>query len=460
MSASALWQAYQVAAATGGVLHGAEDWTVSSLSIDTRTLAPGALFVALQDQRDGHDFVAQAFANGAAAALVSKPVEGGPFVLVEDTLAALERLAAASRDRSFAPLIGVTGSAGKTTTKEMLRAALAPMGQVHAAEKSFNNHIGVPLTLSELPASAKVGVFEMGMNHAGEIRGLTKLVRPHIALITTVAEAHLENLGSIEAIADAKAEIAEGVRPGGVMILPGHSPHLAQLQSRCRNAGVSRILTFGEGEHDTAITSADCQAAFSDVTLSLLGTEVSYRLHVTGAHHVGNSAAALTAAVLAGADPHEAAGALEAFRPGAGRGEELKVAVNGAKVLVLDESYNANPASIRAALAVLGSKAVGRKIAVLGEMKELGPTSPELHAGLAPETAAYADLVFTAGDDMERLREAIPEEIRASHAANAIDLLEPLLEVIKEGDTVLFKGSNASRVGALVKAFCDSGRPI
>ncbi|NRA29821.1 MAG: UDP-N-acetylmuramoyl-tripeptide--D-alanyl-D-alanine ligase, partial [Parvularculaceae bacterium] len=261
MTEAALWQGYQIVAATGGTLVGGDDWTVRGLSIDTRSLQPGELFVALQAARDGHDFVQQAFEAGASAALVSTQQDvAGPQIVVPDTLAALRQLAAASRDRFFGPLVGVTGSAGKTTTKEMLRLALSPLGAIHAADKSFNNHIGVPITLSELPSSAKAGVVEMGMNHAGEIRDLTGLVRPHIALITTIAEAHLENLGSLEGIADAKAEIAEGVRASGAMILPADSPFKEHLRQRCEQAGVSRILYFGRTGEDATLREVTPEA--------------------------------------------------------------------------------------------------------------------------------------------------------------------------------------------------------
>jgi UDP-N-acetylmuramoyl-tripeptide--D-alanyl-D-alanine ligase len=455
----ALFEAYQVAAATGGELYGGEDWQMSGLSIDTRTIRKGDLFVALSAERDGHDFAQQAFQGGAAAALVSKPVEGGPYVLVPDTLKALERLAEAARDRCFSPLIGVTGSAGKTTTKEMLRAALTPLGEVHAAQKSFNNHIGVPLTLAELPPAVGAGVFEMGMNHAGEIRGLTSLVRPHIALITTIAEAHLEFLGSMEAIADAKAEIAEGLRPSGAMILPGDSPYLSRLKQRCEEAGVRNLLTFGwKGEHGW-LKSAEDGAEGQLVEADILGQPVRFRLAAQGAHMATNALAALLAAVEAGVSAEAAAAALESFSTGAGRGERYKLELPGGRtILVLDESYNANPASMRASLGVL-AKETGRKVAVLGEMKELGETSPQLHADLA-DAAAVADIVYTAGPAMEHLRRALPEAKRGTHCENAIDLLQPLLDNLHEASTVLFKGSNASRVGALLGALLKAGRKV
>jgi UDP-N-acetylmuramoyl-tripeptide--D-alanyl-D-alanine ligase len=453
-----LFEAYQVAAATGGELRGGEDWSIGGLSIDTRSIRPGDLFVALEAERDGHDFAGQAFEKGAAAALVGKPVEGGPYVLVPDTLRAAEMLASAARDRSFAPLIGVTGSAGKTTTKEMLRAALTPLGEVHAAQKSFNNHIGVPLTLAELPPAAKAGVFEMGMNHSGEIRGLTSLVRPHIALITTIAEAHLEFLGSMEAIADAKAEIAEGLRPGGTMILPADSPYLPRLLQRCEEAGVGNIQTFGrKGEH-ARLMGAEPAEGGMNVTAEVLGEEVRFYLAADGEHMATNALAALLAAVKAGVGEGDAAAALSTFSTGAGRGERFKLQLGERTITVLDESYNANPASMRASLGVLG-RAPGRKVAVLGEMRELGDTAPQLHAGLA-EAAGVADVVHTAGPMMLHLREALPEAKRGTHGENANDLLQPLLDDLHEADTVLFKGSNASKVGPLLGALLKAGRKV
>ncbi|MEM1379335.1 MAG: UDP-N-acetylmuramoyl-tripeptide--D-alanyl-D-alanine ligase [Pseudomonadota bacterium] len=459
MSSTPLWQAYQVAAATGGTLT-AGDWTARGFSIDTRTLELGDLFIALEAERDGHDFVPAAFEKGAAAALVTRQVAAdGPQVVVSDTLRAMEQLAAVARDRNFGKRVGVTGSAGKTTTKEMLRYALEPLGAVHAAEKSFNNHIGVPLTLAALPQDAPVGVFEMGMNHAGEIRGLTTQVRPHIALITTIAEAHIEFLGSLEAIADAKAEIAEGLVSGGTMILPADSPFLPRLKTRCEEAGVRNAMTFGEAGAEARLKGVEDADDGLMVQADLLGTEVRFALAAQGIHMASNAVAALLAAVVAGVDPSDAADAISAFRSGAGRGARYQLMLAGKTVTVIDESYNANPGSMRASLAVL-SRAGGRKIAVLGEMKELGRESAALHAALAPEATSAADRVYTAGDDMVHLRKALPEAVRGAHADKAIDLVQTLLDDVAEGDTVLFKGSNASEVGDLVQALLKVGQRV
>ncbi|MEM9809681.1 MAG: UDP-N-acetylmuramoyl-tripeptide--D-alanyl-D-alanine ligase [Pseudomonadota bacterium] len=454
MSAPTLWQGYQVAAATRGLETSTHDWHASGFSLDTRTLKPGEIFVAIEAERDGHDFVPQAFKAGAVAALVSRPLDQGlgPQIVVKQTLTALEALAAAARDRNFGTLIAVTGSAGKTTTKEMLRHALSPAGQVHAADKSFNNHLGVPLTLAALPASAPMGVFEIGMNHAGEIRGLTTLVKPHIAIITTIAAAHLEFLGSMEAIADAKAEIAEGLRRGGFVVLPADSPYLAQLMTRCREAGVSGLMTFGEAGRDARLESADVSPDGLMVKADILGQPITFRLHAQGLHMASNAVAALLAAGLAGVDIQDAAGALEHFRPDKGRGATQDITLGDRTITLIDESYNANPASMRASLSVLSSVKGGRKIAVLGDMLELGPDAPTLHADLAAPAAESADSVFTAGSLMEHLRAALPEPKRGVHAENAEELLQVLLDNLKDGDHVLFKGSNASKVGLLVRS--------
>ncbi|MEM9840161.1 MAG: UDP-N-acetylmuramoyl-tripeptide--D-alanyl-D-alanine ligase [Pseudomonadota bacterium] len=460
MTRAPLWQAYQVASPDVAEFHGGKEWSANGISIDTRTLREGDLFVALEAARDGHDFVASAFEKGAAAVIVSRKVDAdGPQVVVDSPLGALRNLAKAGRDRNFGRLIGVTGSAGKTTTKEMLRHALAPLGKVHAAVKSFNNHIGVPITMAELPPDADAAVIEMGMNHAGEIRDLTKLVQPHIAIITTIAEAHIENLGSLEGIADAKSEISEGLRPGGSMILPADSPFLPRLKERCTEAGAAYLLTFGKTGDDAKLLSTENVEGGLLVNADIQGTEVRFRLHAQGEHMASNAVAALLAATVAGADPRQAAESLQEFRSGEGRGAQIRMRFGDASVTLLDESYNANPASMRASLSVLAN-AKGRRVAVLGEMKELGEASPSLHAGLADAAAAAADIVHTAGDDMLHLRNALPEAVRGTYADKAIDLVQTLLDDVNEADTLLFKGSNASKVGDLVQALLKVGQRL
>lgn len=462
-----LWTSFEAAAATGGRIDappGADGWAVGGLSIDTRTLVPGDLFVALADVRDGHDFLGAAAAAGAAAALVTHRPDDAPqdlpLLVVEDPLAAVQALARAARDRNFGRLIGVTGSAGKTSTKEMLRAALAPSGQVHAAAKSFNNHIGVPITLASLPASADFGVFEIGMNHAGEITPLTGLVQPHVAIITTVAAAHLEHFKSVDDIAAAKAEILNGLRPGGVAILPADNAYFGQLADAAADVGVGTILPFGQTADPILGVRLDEYSpgpGGASVRATVLGQAVGFTLKAPGKHQAMNAMAVLAAAHAVGAPLEQTLAGLSAFVPGDGRGATHSVAVHGHQVQVLDESYNANPASMGAAFDVLHSTmpyGTGRRIAVLGEMKELGADSVALHQGLAgPLLGAKTDLVLTAGQHMEPLSAVLPDGVAVAHAQTAADLLAPLLEVLRDGDVILFKGSNASGLGSLLKAF-------
>ena len=469
---SALWTAFEAAAATGGTLGARgpasdwhadrlpeEDWAASGLSIDTRTIRPGEVFVAVKGARDGHEFLSQAFERGAAAALVSRAPaevpEGKPLLFVQDTMGGLRALAEAARDRNFGRLIGVTGSAGKTSVKEMLRAALAPCGEVHAAEASFNNHLGVPLTLAALPGSADYGVFEMGMSAAGEIEELTRLVRPHVAIVTTVAAAHLEFFDGVEAIAEAKAEIVRGLRKGGTAVLPADNEFFGLLSERAREHGVARIVSFGEAAGaDARLTGYEWTGGAARVTARVHDRDVAFTLAAPGRHQAVNALSVLAAAVAAGADVDRAISGLETFRPGGGRGARHEVAVGGRRVTLIDESYNANPASMRASLRVLADEpGAVRKLAVLGEMGELGPDGPALHASLAPDVeAAGVDALYTIGGGMAALREAVAPAMRARHAAAAADLEDDLTADLRDGDVVLFKGSNGTRVHALLAA--------
>ena len=480
-----VWTAYEAAAATGGTLgaKGAvtrwdadslpeEDWHATGLSIDTRTIRPGEIFVAVGGARDGHDFLGHAFEKGAAAALVSRAPDGVPsdkplLIVPEDrggTMGGLRAMAEAARDRCFGRFVAVTGSAGKTSVKEMLRAALGADGRVHAAEASFNNHLGVPLTLASLPQHADYGVFEIGMSAAGEITPLTKMVRPHVAIVTTVAAAHLEFFDSVKAIALAKAEIIEGVRRGGTAVLPADNEHFGILKREADQRGI-RVVEFGEtakGRGAVRLTAYEPEGAKAVVRCEVGGKPVRFTLSVPGQHQAVNALAVIAAGVAAGAPLVKIVEGLEAFRPGAGRGERHEVMLGGKRVTLIDESYNANPASMRAAFGVLGTqtpRGQGRRVAVIGEMRELGPTSRALHASLAADAeAAKATIVHTAGKDSEALREALPEAMRGRHADAAIDLSTALLEDLRDGDVVLFKGSNASRVGALFSALLDQAR--
>src|SRR4051812_13783313 len=443
-----LWTSAEAQAATLG--QASAKFAVDGLSIDTRTLREGDLFVALQgDHRDGHDFVAAAFAAKAGAALVSHAPAGvtGPLLTVAHTQRGLEDLARAARARSNAKIIAVTGSAGKTTTKEILRLALNGLGATHASSASYNNHWGVPLSLAGLPRDAEYGVFEIGMNHFGEIRSLVALVRPHVALITTIAPAHLEFFGSCEAIADAKSEIFEGLAPGGAALIPSDSPYADRLAARAAQAHVSRLLRFGQtGEARLLSTTPD--AGGMRIKADIMGRSVDCLVGAPGLHIAQNVVGALAAVALADGDVLNAAAALKDFAPLKGRGQRF--AAGG--ITVIDESYNANPASMAAALALL-SEAKGRKIAVLGDMLEMGEGGAAHHAGLAaPIESAGADLVFAAGDQMKALWDALPASRRGAYAKSSADLRQPLSETLRAGDTVLVKGSFGSKMALIVDA--------
>lgn len=467
-----LWTAYEAAAATGGALcargggeerWAAEDWSAAGLSIDTRTLKPGELFVALSDKRDGHEFLRVAFERGAAAALVARAPDdapdGAPLLVVRDTMEGLRDLARAARLRNFGVRIAVTGSAGKTSTKEMLKVAFGARAKAHAADKSFNNHLGVPLTLAELPLDADYGVFEIGMNHAGEITPLVKLVKPHFAIVTTIAPAHLENLGSMEGIADAKAEIFSGLLPGGAAILPADSAYFPRLLMRANAAGVGRVVTFGEAATaDVRMLSYQDGETGGDMTLSLFGAPPrALTIGAPGKHQAMNALAVLATVSLAHAPLEPAIDALRGLGAAQGRGarREVRLGVNLA-ITLIDESYNANPASMRAALSLLGSakpRGAGRRVAALGDMLELGPDAPTMHAALAEAVvAARVDRIYTAGPLMENLWAAAPAALRARAGAAAADITPAILSDLRDGDVIMVKGSNASKISDVVKA--------
>lgn len=466
-----LWTAFEAAAATGGALCArggdadrwiAEEWAAGGLSIDTRTLSPGEMFVALHDVRDGHEFLGAAFERGASAALVARAPEnapeGAPLLVVRDTLEGLRDLARAARLRNFGKRIGVTGSAGKTSTKEMLRAAFAGVGRVHASDKSFNNHWGVPLTLARMPIDADFSVFEIGMNHAGEITPLTRLVAPHVAIVTTVAPAHLEFFGTVERIAEAKAEIFLGVAKGGAAVLPIDNDHFAVLKARAAAAGVQRMITFGEGrDADIRLAGYRGDGVGAEVTASVFGEALEFSLGAPGKHQAMNALAVIGAARALGVAAAKAAAGLKALGAAAGRGAQTTLRLpTGAEVTILDESYNANPTSMAAALALLGqmtAKGQGRRIAVLGEMLELGDAGPELHASLAePLVAAGVDALYVAGALMDHLWRRAPAALRAGKAADARALAPAILSALRDGDIVMVKGSNASKVSEIVAA--------
>ena len=453
-----LWLAEEAAAATGGRLIGADSWIASGVSIDTRSLEPGDLFVALKDVRDGHDFLAAAFAAGASAALISDPgkASGGPCLLVDDVLQGLRLLGIAARDRSEAKRIAVTGSVGKTSTKEALALCLAASGATHRSIKSYNNHWGVPLTLSRMPKDSRFAAFEIGMNHRGEIEPLTKLVKPHAALVTTIAPAHVENLGSLEAVADEKGDVYAGLEPGGAALIPYEAPHASRLIEAAERNGAN-IIRFGR--------SAECEARLRKFEMveggaiaeaDILGRGIRYRIGAEGAHWALNSVAALAAADAVGADLHAAAHALADLRAVDGRGTARTIKAAFGKFLLVDDSYNANPASMAAAFSTLGARkpaGSGRRIAALGDMLELGPDERAYHSGLAtPLQQAGVDLVFSAGARMAALNEALPPERRGGYAESAEALIPIITSAIRDGDIVLVKGSNSSRMSRVVEA--------
>ena len=449
---SALWTSAEIESATlGKVSH---PFVTGGLSIDSRTLREGDLYVAIKgENRDGHDFVAAALQAKAGAALVSKRPEGvsaeAPLLTVANTQRALEDLACAARARSDAKIVAVTGSAGKTTTKEMLKLAFGALGQTHASSASYNNHWGVPLSLAGLPREAAFGVFEIGMNHFGEIRSLVSFVRPHVALITTIAPAHLEFFGTMDAIADAKSEIFEGIVPGGAALIPADNPHAERLVARAKQHRVARILTFGSKPgSDAQLLAYDESAEGSRIKADILGHPVEFRIGAPGQHIASNALGALLCIAAADGDVRNAAAALKEFIALKGRGARF---IAGG-VEVIDESYNANPASMAAALTLLG-KASGRRVVVLGDMLEMGTDAPAHHAGLAPALqTSHADLVFLCGPQMKALWDVLPADRRTAYAPNSGELVAQVVQALHAGDTVLVKGSNGSRMSVIIDA--------
>ncbi len=467
----ALWDAAAAARAMGGTASG--PFQCSGVEIDSRDVAEGDLFFALKgESTDGHRFVDGAFARGAAAVVVDRPVDG-PHILVEDTSSALELLGQAARNRTEATIIGVTGSVGKTGVKEALFAALdrSSRGAAHRSVKSYNNHVGVPLSLARMPARTRFGVFEMGMNHAGEIAALTRQVRPHVAVITTIAPAHIEMLGSEEAIADAKAEIFEGLEAlgeaaGGTAVIPADGPHFERLKAKALRHG-ARVVSFGRARHaDVRLLDAVPAAnGGSLVTADMGDRRLCYTVASPGDHWVINSLAVMAAVRAAGGDLGAAGVALGEMEGLAGRGARVEIPAEGGEALLIDESYNANPASMRATLAQLGTTPARRRIAVLGAMKELGSHAPGFHAALAgPLLAAGVDFAVLVGDEMRALADELGKSPagtlgktpRFAHCATVKDAQDALRQFgLERGDAVLVKGSNSVGLGALVAALAS-----
>lgn len=457
---SGLWTSAEIAKATGGAA--SAPFAVSGVAFDSREVGQGDLFVAMKGETtDGHHFIDKAFGQGAAGAIVSEPVDH-PHVLVADSAAALEALGRASRSRTSAKIIGVTGSVGKTGTKEALFHALDRVhpGHVHRSVKSYNNHVGVPLSLARMPRGSRFGVFEMGMNHAGELAALTRQVRPHAAIVTAIAPAHIEFFGTEERIAQAKAEIFEGLEPGGTAIIPYDSPHVATLYAKAeQHAG--RILTFGMSDEADVFARETVPAANGGtlVTARLPDAELCFTIAAPGEHWVSNALAVL-AAVAAVEGDLAAAGLALAELPGLpGRGERRSLSVGGGKVLLIDESYNANPLSMAATLRQLGKEDAQRRVAVLGGMRELGDQSAGLHAGLAaPIRDNGIDHAILVGAEMEPLAEALSGAVAFTHVPDAAAATALIKNDMRAGDAILVKGSNGIGLSRLVSALAEQAR--
>jgi len=461
MTQEALWSGLSLVGALHARVSGGLPREARGVSIDTRTLEKGDLFFAIKGDRDGHEFVRAALEKGAAAAVVdeahAREFSGvGPLFVVNDALRSLERLGVRARERSGALIAAITGSVGKTSTKEMARAMLSRFGETHASAASYNNQWGVPLSLARMPQSARYGVFELGMNHAGEIAGLVGLVKPHVVAITRVAPVHLEHFSSLEAIADAKAEIFSGLIEGGVAVVNRDDDTYERLGAAAA-AKAEHVFAFGESAGAQArLLSYETIDASGAVEAEVLGRRLKYRIGAPGRHVALNSLAVLLIAAVFDLDLEAAAAALADFTPPKGRGQREKLPISGGDFTLIDESYNANPTSMRAAFDLLASAPTGpagRRIAILGDMLELGPRAGELHAELAPDLVrAKADLLLTAGPLMSRLFYSVPERMRGAHRMNAQELEEVALGAIRPGDVIMVKGSNGSRMARIVSA--------
>ncbi|MBY6141742.1 UDP-N-acetylmuramoyl-tripeptide--D-alanyl-D-alanine ligase [Leisingera daeponensis] len=455
-----LWTAHEAAAASGGQAQG--DWAVSGLSIDTRTIEPGDMFVALKAARDGHDFVSQALEKGAGAALVSRVPDGvpadAPLLIVDDVQAGLEALGRASRARAQAKVVAVTGSVGKTSTKEMLARMLSDQGRTHAAVASYNNHWGVPLTLARMPRDTEYAVIEIGMNHPGEIAPLAKQARPHVAMVTTVAAVHLEAFENVEGIAAEKAAIMEGLEPGGVAVLNADIAEAHVLRDVAADLGAT-ARWFGESAADYTLHSAGIEGEETVARATANGREVELHIQSLGAHFAMNALGALACIEALGADPVKAVESLALWSPVKGRGVRETVRLAGGDITLLDDSYNANPTSMAAALAVLAATpGQGRRIAYVGDMKELGPQEVQLHAGLAALDAVQGiDRIHCIGPLMQALHDALPEGKRGGWYRTSAEAVPDLAGEIHGGDIVLAKGSLSMALAKIVDGIREMG---
>lgn len=461
-----LWMSNDAVAATNG--RSTTGWNATGVTIDSRAVKPGDLFVAIKGPNfDGHAYAGDALGKGAVAAVVShKPDNlppGASLLVVKDPLAALEDLARSARARTTARVAAVTGSVGKTSTKEALKLVLAAQGLTHASEGSLNNHWGVPLSLARLPADAAYGVFELGMNHAGELTPLSKLVRPNVAIITTIEAVHLEFFDSVDDIASAKAEVFAGLEKNGIAVLNQDNDYFGYLTRQALVHGAAQVVGFGTGKGAWAqLLAYEPSENGAEIQAEIGGKRIRFTIGAPGRHWALNSLAVLAAAVHLGADLDASAAALASMTAPKGRGARHSIALDDGAFTLIDESYNASPAAMRAAFSVLAAMQPapgGRRIAILGDMLELGTDSVAIHASLAPDLAAAAAMVCTAGRDMGALYEALPREMRAGHAAKAEDLLPLVRKLIRPGDIVMVKGSHGSRMGLIVDALLAASLP-
>jgi len=462
-----LWSAADAAQATSGRTAG--DWNATGLSIDTRSLLPGDLFVALKGPNfDGHDYVAEAFSAGAAAAVVSRPIvalpAGAPLLEVADSLGALEALAEAARARSAARVVAVTGSVGKTSTKDALTLALSALGPTHASSGNLNNEYGLPLSLARLPKDPFYAVFEMGMSHAGELAPLSRLARPDVAIITNIAAAHLEFFDSVAGIAEAKAEIFQGMGPESIAILNRDNAYFAFLADAAWRRGITQVIGFGaDPDGEARLLDYKPDGDGGTVHADILGQEISYRIGAAGQHWALNSLAVLAAVGAVGGDVPRAAGALAAFSAPRGRGQRRTVTLENGSFILIDDSYNAGPASMRAAIAVLGGiipRDGGRRIAILGDMLELGAEAEAMHVAISRDlAAAKIDKVYATGGHMAALMAVLPKIMRGAHAETGEALLPLVLDAVGDGDAVLVKGSLGSRMGGIVDGLANLAQP-
>jgi UDP-N-acetylmuramoyl-tripeptide--D-alanyl-D-alanine ligase len=463
MISEPLWKAEDVIRITRGSCLHEQAWQARGVAIDSRMVVPGDLFIALKGPiHDGHDYVAEAFAAGAVAAIVShQPLRTTPdctMIFVEDTFMALQDLGSAGRKRTKAKIVAVTGSVGKTSTKEMLRLSLKAVGKTYANPGSYNNHWGVPLSLANLPADAEYGVFELGMNHAGEMEDLSRQVRPDIAVITTIEAVHLEFFTSVEAIADAKAEIFKGMTKQGIAILNKDNPYYARLADAAKKQGIKKILSFAQGDKADA-TLLDCALTRegSAVNAMLMGYNIHYAIGAPGMHLVQNSLAAILTAAIASNQKDACASALARYTPPQGRGIQLTLSLpTGGTFTLIDDSYNASPVSVEAAINVLGSRIPsrgGRRFLILGDMLELGTSSAQLHSELAHKIEAVKiDGVFCCGPMMHHLYDALPYDLRYGYAPDSAQLIPYIVTKIYEDDIITIKGSKSMNMGIIIEA--------